>query len=216
MLILPRRPIDAEARSYAQATVPLEEIADRLLDHAEGWRPYAGGVVRHAVANPELRNLQELKGYDHYDVVADASIVGPLNRVMHRHWAADPRSEEIELADLKFEKLISHHGIHPHIDQSLDEKTLIPENGLLVALLAIKGVTQYGLKPFDKSPFDPQHQEIFLKEKRKPRPKKMDYVTLNPGDVLLIPTVSPVIHFSHATTQERLVAAYAARFRLAA
>ncbi|MEO5627988.1 MAG: hypothetical protein ABIQ89_03800 [Candidatus Saccharimonadales bacterium] len=214
MLILPRRPINADAISYPSAAVPLSEVAHELMAKAETRRPYSGGVVRHALPTPELRGLQELEGYDHFEAVATSSVIEPVNRAMHEFWENHPWSSIINLGNLAFNKLIDHSGIHPHVDQSIDKNSGIPENGLLVVLLAISGITQYGLKPSGENPFNAKDRADFLEAKRRPRPTGMDYVTLKPGDALLIPSLSPVIHLSKALSTKRLVAAYAAPFKL--
>lgn len=218
MSLLQRPPIDAEAISYTHPNIPLEQVTTMLMQGAFSLRPYAAGVVRHAVPPNELRDLNALSGQEQWEALQEVSFLRAVNRAMHSSWQAKPWSPNFTPTDLCLRRLISDTDTSPHIDQQVVDDGATIKGGPLVALLMLRSEVEYYFKTTRKNPFSARHAKFFA-QTYKPWPSGANLLvpTAQAGDVVLF--TPQTIHYSQDFTDDpdmalepRLTAGYMSGF----
>lgn len=218
MSLLQRPPIDVNAAIGCERALDLTVYAaDRMLDAAMGLRPFAGAVIRNAISNPFLHELQEMPPEELNATLGQLRLANAVDDAVRERWDESPLDRRLNQGPFQFERTLTQaEGRKDTIDQKLDPKTGFPMAGPLLGLLAIKGERiDIKLAVRRKYPFNTKAKSTFDGSPL-PEPQVVHFIHFEPGDLVLATNIMPTIRsFKPIGSDSCLLAGFTSRLRAA-
>lgn len=182
-----RPPIDYNAAVGCERAPFLIDLAvEQLLDKAQTWRPYAAAIIRHAVSNPELGDIQSASTLPQWDLLREVSFLPHVNNAMHQNWQPSPLNTTHTTSDMYYSRTVSWQSTNEHLDQDYQHGS--PLSGPLVGLFVIEGTFKYQFAARWRDVFDKRNFSYFNEQKNKDVPKSRQFASLTAraGDLVLL------------------------------